>query len=104
MEVENEEGLLIPGAYVQVDLPVELESPPLMVPASALIFNAQGTQIAVVDSQDRVELRPVEVEEDRGTRLGISVGIEASDRVVVNPGERLRDGMSVRCKTAAEEE
>ncbi|MCC9604708.1 efflux RND transporter periplasmic adaptor subunit [Blastopirellula sp. JC732] len=93
--VDNSAGLLLPGAYVRVQLHVERENPPLMVPASALIFNANGAQIAVVNSQDLIELRPVEVEMDQGTSLGISKGIEPGQRIVVNPGERLVEGMEV---------
>lgn len=95
IEVPNEKGLLLPGAYVQVQLPVRRTNPPLMVPASALLFNAGGAQLAVVNSQDEIELREVEVEADHGTNLGIAKGITEEDRVVVNPGERLTDGLSV---------
>ncbi|PQO44619.1 efflux RND transporter periplasmic adaptor subunit [Blastopirellula marina] len=95
VEVENPDGLLLPGAYVQVRLQARRENAPLLVPASALIFNAGGAQIAVVNSQETIELRQVEVEADQGTTLGISKGIKLEDRIVVNPGERLFDGMQV---------
>lgn len=95
VELENNEGLLLPGAYVQVQLTVKRSDPPLVVPASALIFNADGAQLAIVNSENAIELRPVEVEADQGGTLGIATGITAADRVVINPGERLNQGLSV---------
>lgn len=94
-EFDNEEGLLLPGAYIQLRLQVERIDPPLIVPASALIFNADGAQLATVNSQNCIELIPVEVEADHGGSLGISTGISPSHRVVTNPGERLTDGLPV---------
>lgn len=92
---ENPEGKLLTGSFVQVRLPVTRNNPPLIVPATALMFNADGAQIAVVDSESKIELRDVEVEIERGTTLGITRGIQPSDRVVINAGERLRNGLPV---------
>lgn len=62
MQVEvslpNKDGALLPGAYVQVSLPLAA-SRTLTVPANALLFRAEGTRIAVVDAQGRVALRAV---------------------------------------------
>jgi len=89
VEQENKDGLLLPSAFVQIQLAVQRTDPPLMVPASALIFNANGAQLATVDSQSLIELKAVTVEADQGGELGIASGISVSDRVVINPGERL---------------
>jgi len=74
---------------------VRRPNPPMLIPASALIFNASGSQIATVNAENLVELRAVDVDADYGNVLGIATGIESTDRIVVNPGERLVDGMSV---------
>lgn len=105
IEVPNDEGWLLPGAYVEVRAMVRRENPPLVVPASALIFNANGCQIATVGPDDSIELRQVEVEADHGRTLGIATGITPSDWIVVNPGERLVDGLRVTVadKQAAED-
>ncbi|WP_417732783.1 efflux RND transporter periplasmic adaptor subunit [Rosistilla oblonga] len=95
IEFDNSDGQLLPGAYVQVRLPVRRPNPPMLIPASALIFNASGSQIATVNAENLVELRAVDVDADYGNVLGIATGIESTDRIVVNPGERLVGGMSV---------
>ncbi|HEX7437406.1 MAG TPA: efflux RND transporter periplasmic adaptor subunit, partial [Caldimonas sp.] len=57
MQVEialpNREGTLLPGAYVQVALPLAA-SQALAVPTNALLFRGDGTRVAIVDAQGRV--------------------------------------------------
>ena len=54
MQVEvalpNRDGTLLPGAYVQVSLPLAA-SQSLTIPANALLFRAEGTRVAVVDAR-----------------------------------------------------
>lgn len=95
IEVPNESGALLVGSYVQVKLEVRRANPPLLVPASALIFNADGQRLAVIDSENRVHLQPIQVDGDYGTQIGITHGIAAADRIVVNPGDRLSEGIQV---------
>jgi RND family efflux transporter MFP subunit len=42
IQVPNEDHALLTGSYVQVRMDVERQSPPLLIPSSALIFNAGG--------------------------------------------------------------
>lgn len=95
IQVPNDAGKLLVGSYVQAKIEVHRQNPPLLVPASSLIFNADGMRLATVDDQDIVHLRPVVVDGDFGTELGIAHGIEPTDHVVSNPGDRLLEGMHV---------
>ena len=72
------------------------ENPPLLIPASALVFNADGTRVAVLDATQHVHFQPVEVEGDFGTDVGISFGLKLDDRIIANPGARLNDGEQVQ--------
>ncbi|WP_010583042.1 efflux RND transporter periplasmic adaptor subunit [Schlesneria paludicola] len=96
IQVPNDDRALLTGSYVQVKMDVARQDPPLMIPASALVFNAQGTQVAVVDSDETVRLCAVEVAGDFGREVGISTGIRADDQVIVNPGDRMSDGLKVQ--------
>jgi len=64
MQVEvnlpNADGTLLPGAYVQVELPLPA-SGTLTVPGNALIFRAEGTRVALVDAQGQVRLQAVDL-------------------------------------------
>jgi RND family efflux transporter MFP subunit len=95
IEVPNEDGALLVGSYVQVKLEVRRASPPLLIPASSLTFNADGMRVATLDAENRVHFQSVVVEGDFGTEVGISEGLTPSDRVVTNPGDRLSEGIKV---------
>ena len=95
MQVEvalpNREGLLLPGAYVQVSLPLAA-SRALSVPANALLFRAEGTRVATVDAEGRVRLRTITVGRNYGETVEVLDGITANDRLILNPSDSLAEG------------
>jgi RND family efflux transporter MFP subunit len=95
MQVEvslpNKEGALMPGAYVQVALPLSA-STTLSVPTNALLFRAEGTRVAVIDPQGKVSLHAVTLGRNSGTTVEVTGGLRATDRLVLNPPDSLVDG------------
>jgi len=95
MQVEvslpNRDGALLPGAYVQVSLPLAA-SRSLTIPANALLFRAEGTRVAVVDAEGRVRLRAVNLGRNYGETVELLDGIAATDRLVLNPSDSLAEG------------
>ena len=95
MQVEvslpNKDGALLPGAYVQVALPLAA-SPTLSVPSNALLFRGEGTRVALVDPQGKVTLRAVTLGRNNGTTVEVTGGLQATDRLVLNPPDSLADG------------
>ena len=95
MQVEvslpNKDGALLPGAYVQVALPLSA-SATLSVPSNALLFRGEGTRVAVIDAQGKVKLHAVTLGRNNGTTVEITSGLQASDRLVLNPPDSLVDG------------
>lgn len=96
IQVPNDDHALLTGSYVQVRLNVTRDNPPLLIPAAALVFNADGTRVAVLDSSQHVHFQPVEVDGDFGSDVGVSSGLKVEDRIVANPGARLSDGVAVQ--------
>jgi RND family efflux transporter MFP subunit len=98
MQVEvtlpNKDGALLPGAYVQVALPLAA-SQALTIPVNALLFRAEGARVAVVDGQGRVTLRPVALGRNYGEAVEVVSGLAAADRLVLNPPDSLVDGDTV---------
>jgi multidrug efflux pump subunit AcrA (membrane-fusion protein) len=82
---------LLPGAYVQVSLPLAA-SRTLTVPSNALLFRAEGTRIAVVGAQGRINLRPVTLGRNYGENVEVIDGLEGTDRMVLNPSDSLAEG------------
>jgi RND family efflux transporter MFP subunit len=95
MQVEvslpNKDGALLPGAYVQVALPLTA-SATLSVPSNALLFRGEGTRVAVIDAQGKVKLHAVTLGRNSGTTVEVTSGLQATDRLVLNPPDSLVDG------------
>ncbi|MGZ0785547.1 efflux RND transporter periplasmic adaptor subunit [Pseudomonas saponiphila] len=99
----NPDGALMPGDYAEATLAIPADTHGVSIPASALIFRAQGTQVAVIDSAKRVHLRSIHIGLDLGERLVIDQGLQASDHVIDNPPDALREGDRVQLADAGGE-
>jgi RND family efflux transporter MFP subunit len=95
VDVPNPKGELFPGAYAQVHFHLALKVVPLVLPGNTILFQAQGPQVGVVNSQNHVELRNVTLGRDFGNRVEILSGGSQQDAVIANPPDYLVDGMSV---------
>jgi hypothetical protein len=76
------------------------KTPSVSVSADAVIFNAGGLQVAVVEN-GVVHLRKVSVVRDLGQEVEINSGVKAGDQVVLNPAVDLADGRKVRVRAPA---
>jgi len=95
-EVDNPKGDLLPGAYAEVHIPMSGNDRTLTVPATTLIFRAQGPQVAVVGADNKVTLRDVHIAMDLGDRLRIDKGLAPGDRVINHPSDSLAQGDAVQ--------
>jgi RND family efflux transporter MFP subunit len=98
---DNSQSRLKPGDYAQVrfDLPANANS--IRLPASALIFNDDGTAVAVVGRDNHVSVKPVTILRDYGTSVEIAAGVSRTDRVIDNPPDALKPGDAVRVATGS---
>ena len=92
IRVPNPSNALITGSYVQVTLPINVDAQALVVPTNVLLFRPDGTRIALVDAGGKVHLTTVKLGTDFGTSVEVLSGLNASDRVVLNPADSLADG------------
>jgi RND family efflux transporter MFP subunit len=95
MQVEinlpNGDGALLPGAYVQVGLPLA-GSRSRAVPTNALVIRGEGMRVAVVDGGGKVTLKPVTIGRNYGETVELLEGIVAGERLVLNPSDSLSEG------------
>ena len=96
IDVDNQSGALLPGAYAAVHLKLPAAAPSLILPVNALLFRTEGLQVGVVSQEGRVELVNVILGKDYGTEVEVVSGIGESDRVIVNPPDSLTSGVTVR--------
>jgi RND family efflux transporter MFP subunit len=95
VDVPNPDGALQPGVYCTVELKIPRQSPALIVPGSAIIFNQNGMQVATVD-HGVAHLHKISITTDYGTEVQVSEGVKDGDKVVLQPPVNLADGDKVQ--------
>ena len=94
----NPKNLLRPGQFGRVRTSTYTRTGALLVPQRAVV-ELQGTfQIAVVGSDNKVNVRIVKVGERVGTEWIIDSGVKPGEMVIVEGVQKVRDGASVNPK------
>jgi RND family efflux transporter MFP subunit len=96
VQVANEGGLLLPGMYSQVSFSTPRKEPPLIIRADALVVRGDGSHVAVVGDDNVVHFKQVQVGRDYGDQLEILGGLEKGEKVVISPGDVVRENAKVR--------
>jgi RND family efflux transporter MFP subunit len=92
--LRNPNAPLLPGYFVRVRVPLD-ETPALLVPAVALGADQGGRYVLIVNTENTVEQRKVQVGPTVGEMAVIESGLQPDDRVVVagilraNPGQKV---------------
>jgi multidrug efflux system membrane fusion protein len=95
-EADNAAGLLKPGDYAEVSMGLPGQGAHLRLPASALMFRAEGLRVATMGANNRIVMKPISIETDLGTQVVVASGLSLKDRVVDNPPDSLGNGDEVR--------
>jgi RND family efflux transporter MFP subunit len=99
----NPDNILRPGGYGRVRAVVRTQKNALLVPQRA-VSELQGSyQVAVVDAENKVSIRPVEVGDRVGADWVISEGLKPGERVVAEGVQKVHAGMQVNPKSFAPE-
>jgi len=96
LQVPNPHGEILAGSYAQVRFNESAAPKVLTISDNAIIFRAQGTQVAIVDRNNTVHLKQVKLGRDFGSVIEVMDGLSATDRVIDNPPDSIADGMSVQ--------
>lgn len=86
---------LRPGAFARAEVTVS-NAQRIVLPQTAVLTDDKGSYVLVVDSQDKVERRPVKVSGMVADGVTIATGIGEKDRVVATAGAFLQVGETVR--------
>jgi RND family efflux transporter MFP subunit len=97
IDLPNPNGELAPGMYCTVELKVPRKTPSLIVPAGAIVFDADGLHVLVVEN-GIVHSRKITEVRDLGTEVEVSNGVKAGDLVVLTPPVDLDDGGKVQVR------
>ena len=97
----NPGNVLRPGGYAKVRAAVRTQRDALLVPQRAVTELQGGYQVAVVDSDNKVSIRPVKVGDRVGNSWVIAEGLKRGDRVVAEGVQKVHPGMPVNPKPFA---
>jgi membrane fusion protein (multidrug efflux system) len=96
MQFNNPVGLLLPGMYVQVEMPLGIAKGAIIAPQEGVSRDTKGQPIAYVVTADNViETRALTLEGTRDADWIVTGGLNAGDRVVVEGTQRISNGAAV---------
>jgi len=92
---DNADSSLWPNQFVNVHLLLETRKNAVTAPASALQRGPDGNFTYVVDSNNTVQMRPVQIALTQGRTVVIASGLQGGERVVTDGQEKLQAGSKV---------
>jgi len=99
LAVDNANGELLPGGYAEINIDLPTAAEGLFIPASSLVFDGNGTRVAVLDTDNTARMKPVTISRDLGNVIEV-LGLTASDNVIDSPPDFLGEGDVVRLAKA----
>jgi RND family efflux transporter MFP subunit len=89
---------LIPGQYAPVRLIIGQDPAALLIPQPALVESQIGKQVFVVNAENKVESRSVEVGRGYQGQWIIKKGLKKGEKVIVEGTQKVRPGVVVNAK------
>jgi multidrug efflux pump subunit AcrA (membrane-fusion protein) len=96
VDVPNPSHGLLPGMFVYVAFKISPAGTRWRVPATAAIFDAQGTRVVIVGPGNALHFQPVVFGRDFGASIDIQNGLRGDETIVKQPTVSLQEGQVVR--------
>lgn len=91
----NPDGVLLPGQFVTVVLVSTEPAEAIVVPQAAIQQNQAGYFVLLVDSDNKVEQRPIKTGERLQTETVVTDGLSVGEQVIVEGIQKVRPGATV---------
>ncbi len=96
VHLPNQKGELLPGMFAQIAFDLPKFGTGMVVPATALLFDGQGTRVALVGAENKVHFMPVRMGRDFNTQVEVIEGVKPDDTVLANPSDDLKEGEKIQ--------
>src|SRR5438132_2628137 len=95
VDIPNASHRLLPGMFVYVTFKIGPSGTRWRVPSTAVIFNAQGTRVAIVGTGNKLHFQDVVLGRDFGASIDIQAGLQGNETIVKQPTVSLQEGQVV---------
>jgi len=96
-EIPNPENLLMPGMFARARIVEGVNTNALTVPQRTVTRGAAGaSSVLVVNDENKVEVRTIEVDRTVGNKAVIAKGLKAGERVMVEGSQKAPPGSVVK--------
>ncbi|HEY6489966.1 MAG: efflux RND transporter periplasmic adaptor subunit [Terracidiphilus sp.] len=95
VDVENKNLSIAPGMYANTMLQLARAHDVVTIPMEALVLNGRRQTVYVLDSANRIQIRPVDVGLQGSKLVEIQSGLNPGDRVLIGGQEKYREGEEV---------
>jgi len=96
VDIPNRSRHVLPGMFVYVAFEIVPSGTRWRVPATAVVFNAQGTRVVIVDNENKLHFQQVELGRDFGMSIDVQGGLNGNEMIVKQPTVSLQEGQLVR--------
>ncbi|MBU6456705.1 MAG: efflux RND transporter periplasmic adaptor subunit [Bradyrhizobium sp.] len=97
----NENRALYPNQFVNVQLLLDTHKDVTTMPTAGVQRGVPGTFVYLVNSDDTVSVRKIELGVTDGDRVEVRSGLQPGDRIVVDGADKLRDGAKINVRAEA---
>lgn len=94
--VPNPNNLLLPGMFVRGQIVQRVVPNAITIPQRTVTMGAGGNAtVLVVNSENKVELRKIDIDRLMGTKVLVARGLKAGERVIVEGSQKAPPGSTV---------
>lgn len=92
----NPDNMLLPGMFVRARLEQAVNENAITVPQQAVQHTNDGSQVIVINQDNKAEIRKVKTSSAIGNRWLVTEGLQPGDRVIVEGLQKVRPGSPVK--------
>lgn len=96
----NSDATLLPGQFVRAKVEGVTLANSLAIPRKAVMSGPQGRFVWLVDKEQKVEMRPVQVGRSMGNNIMVTEGLSAGERYIVEGVLKVQPGIVVNAVSA----
>jgi RND family efflux transporter MFP subunit len=95
VDIPNASGGLLPGMFVYITFKIAPSGTRWRVPATAVVFDTQGTRVATIGPKHTIHFQHVTLGRDFGASIDIQAGLHGDETIVTQPTVALQEGQVV---------